>query len=360
MKTKVEKNDESSSSSGEEITDNNEDIQTATNSNCIENNLKREVKGVSDPPKRRGRPRKNQEKTKFVEPKKLKVGAIKKSNDEDIILHLPIYDDDEENSSEKNMFTMKNDTETQLSHATKISSKMAAILSISDGANTNSDSDPEMSIQQLIAELKKKDLMIKKLRDTVSDLKNANYDVNVSATKEYKSSYIDIRLINIKDNKSIVVEKTDIACWWDSHTFDSVPCFIPDRYYNNKYYVFGCFCSFNCALAYNLNMVNDYRAQIRHSLIRKLYHSIFGCNDDIPVSPQKELLKKFGGPLTIEEFRNKSILIKKEYKIILPPLVPLLPMIEESSRDTGSIIVPSKVQQYKKPGKVIKEPEVSA
>lgn len=308
-------------------------------------------------PKKRGRPRKNQEKVKITEPKKIKIGApVKKNVEEDIILHLPLYDDD--SSSEKNMFTMKDETDTQKGHK-----KISAILSISDeSANEKcspESTDQEMDIHQLISELKKKDVIIKKLRDAVTELKNTNHDqkIPINSTKEHKTYYHNANLIDIKDGKSIVVEHTNVACWWDTHTFDTVPVFIPDRYNNDKYYVFGCFCSFNCALAYNLNMVDDYRSQIRHSLIKKMYYNIFGSNDPIPVSPQKELLIKFGGILTIEEFRDKALLLKKGYKITLPPIIPLLPIIEEYAKDTA-IIVPSKVQQYtKKSNRFTKENE---
>ena len=51
--------------------------------------------------------------------------------------------------------------------------------------------------------------------------------------------------------------------------------FIPEKYINGKYHVFGNFCSFGCAFAYNDNSINDYRRQIRDSLLKKLYKDIF-------------------------------------------------------------------------------------
>ena len=52
--------------------------------------------------------------------------------------------------------------------------------------------------------------------------------------------------------KGIWPEATNIKCWWCTLSFDDVPCFIPKKMRNGKYHVFGCFCSFNSAMAYNL------------------------------------------------------------------------------------------------------------
>ena len=51
--------------------------------------------------------------------------------------------------------------------------------------------------------------------------------------------------------------KTDICCWWCCHKCD-VPLSLPEKLYDDTFHVFGCFCSFNCAAAYNVNL-NDYK-----------------------------------------------------------------------------------------------------
>ena len=131
-----------------------------------------------------------------------------------------------------------------------------------------------------------------------------------------------------KDGKQKIVTKTDISCWWCTEKFNSMPCFIPSKYHNKNFYVFGCFCSYSCAAAYNMNM-NDYKVWERHTLLKKLYNKINNNNDEITVAPPKETLKKFGGTLDIDEFRNKNNSINKTYNIILPPLTSIIPYIEE-------------------------------
>ena len=44
---------------------------------------------------------------------------------------------------------------------------------------------------------------------------------------------------------------TNYSCWWCCHKFQTPPCFIPLDYKNDIFYVYGNFCSFNCALSYN-------------------------------------------------------------------------------------------------------------
>jgi hypothetical protein len=83
--------------------------------------------------------------------------------------------------------------------------------------------------------------------------------------------------------------------------------------------------------------MNDYRVPLRISLIKKLYSKIYSVTDqdaNIPVAPQKELLQKFGGNMTILEFRSEALLRKKDFKITIPPLIPLIPMVDEIQKDT--------------------------
>lgn len=387
-------------------------------------------------PRKRGRPRKNQEIPKVIEQAK-KVKNIKHKEEEDIILHLPLDDENSEISdnasdkkinddvsdkkinddvytsslkndqkikshdtsffnkstvdnntigqnkfgietshitneaieqkqkkntvlspevdeSEKNTFTMKDDTDTYKP------TKVTSILSISDKLSDSDQNDDNINVQNLLKEISRKDAIIKKLKEASNIINPTNqfgqsneyasygYDGDTLSIKEVSNHHLDLKLIDIKNGKPIVIEKTNIVCWWDTCNFDTIPCFIPDKYYNNKYYVFGCFCSFNCALAYNMNM-NDYRAQTRHSLIKKLCSHLYSSTDPVIASPEREILEKFGGNITIEDFRNKSILLRKEYKLTLPPMIPLIPIIEESTRDSN-IIVPAKVNQYKARG----------
>jgi hypothetical protein len=278
--------------------------------------------------KKRGRPKK----VDAVQSKPVQFTTPENSEneDEEIILQLPISDDEdgEQSSSEKNLFTMKDESEVGHKTKTKTKSKSKIVESIENSSEGSNDS---INIKQLSSELKKKDEIIKKLKDAMVNMRKNTYG-HSDVCGNAKSRLINMKLANInKNNEAIVVDKTNIACWWCSHNFDSLPCFIPDRFCDGKYFVFGCFCTYSCAMAYNLNM-NDYRVSIRVSLIKKLCSEIFGTAN-VPTAPPRELLTYFGGDMNIDEFRNQLVLHKKEFKAKIPPIIPLLMSVDENLRN---------------------------
>lgn len=132
-------------------------------------------------------------------------------------------------------------------------------------------------------------------------------------------------------------ESTDSHCWWCSHSFETVPVGLPNKYCpkQKKFYLYGCFCSFNCAHSYNLD-IKDYKVWERYALlnyIKKIIYKNANNTDNLikPIisAPPKEVLKVYGGELSIEEYRNSSISIPKEYYHLLPPMIPIFSVVEE-------------------------------
>jgi hypothetical protein len=132
-------------------------------------------------------------------------------------------------------------------------------------------------------------------------------------------------------------ESSDSHCWWCSHSFDTVPVGLPNKYCpkQKKFYLYGCFCSFNCAHSYNLD-IKDYKVWERYALlnyIKKIIYKNTNNTDNLikPIisAPPKEVLKVYGGELSIEEYRNSSISIPKEYYHLLPPMIPIFSVVEE-------------------------------
>ena len=118
--------------------------------------------------------------------------------------------------------------------------------------------------------------------------------------------------------------KTNIACFWDCHTFTNTPVGLPMKKTNNTIYMFGNFCSPECTAAYNFNM-NDDNMWDRYALLNELYSD---NNQPINIASTKLLLRKFGGIYNIDQFRyNKT---DKHYTINMPPIVSYIPSIEES------------------------------
>jgi hypothetical protein len=174
----------------------------------------------------------------------------------------------------------------------------------------------------------------------IDDLNKKLADVTgIDNTMEERIMESNVKFIDSITNKKIKWKTTtDIACWHCTETFDSMPCVAPDRYVNEKYFVFGCFCSFNCVLTYILKM-SDHRVWERIALLHHLLFDLFGEDKIISPAPiDIRVLTKFGGVVGIEQFRKGSVIWNKDYKYIIPPMTPIIPLIEEtkSGRDMNA------------------------
>ena len=278
------------------------------------------TKTTTNTQKKRGRPPKTD-----IKPKPIILQQNKET--EELVLYLPITD-------KQNDFTT-NGLDTEISHDV-ITTQKESFDDISDDIdeienstnvnntnNTNND-----NINKLIDEIKKRDIIIKNLKDNLKNFKVNQQDNILSVNKNIKKTLINLGLITLNDNKLITATTSKLACWWCCYNFDSYPVFLPEKYVNNKYHVFGNFCSFSCVLAYNNNL-NDYRKNIREGLIRKIYKDIFNTECEIKPSASREVLEKFGGPISIDNYRDPKSICTKNYSINIPPQIPLLSYFEE-------------------------------
>ena len=118
-------------------------------------------------------------------------------------------------------------------------------------------------------------------------------------------------------------------CWWDRNSFTTVAVQLPEDYYNETFYCIGHFCSFNCAKSYNLSL-NDSNVWKRETLINQLYFMTFGNRIEIKNAPHWIVLEEYGGNLSIDKFRDNFVISTKEYLILQPPLITREMQIEES------------------------------
>lgn len=122
---------------------------------------------------------------------------------------------------------------------------------------------------------------------------------------------------------------TSIHCYWCCHKFSNPPFGIPVKYMNDRFHVFGCFCSLECAASYNFDSKNISADEMweRYSLINMLSHKIM----HVPVikpAPSRLALKMFGGHLTIDQFRE-YFKTNKVININFPPMMTITQQIEE-------------------------------
>ena len=127
---------------------------------------------------------------------------------------------------------------------------------------------------------------------------------------------------------------TSIACYWCCHKFDNAPYGIPVSYHNGCFDVYGCFCSLECASAYNFKSSQSLdEIWERYNLINLLARRIKYYGDDarclvVKPAPERLTLKTFGGFLEIDAFRNYNT-TNKVVNINFPPMTSLTQQIEE-------------------------------
>lgn len=163
----------------------------------------------------------------------------------------------------------------------------------------------------------------------------------------------DFENISVKPNKSTVEKcliqfdesnktnnwpsSTSIYCWWCCHPFSGTPCSLPCEFKSGTFIVSGIFCSPECAAAYNFDDTNSgFDLWERYSLLNFLYRKVYNDrNIKIKSAPPRQTLKIFGGNLTIKEYRSQNINYETNFKIIMPPMVSIIPLQEIMPIDKG-------------------------
>ena len=154
-----------------------------------------------------------------------------------------------------------------------------------------------------------------------------------SESSDYKSSetvnkvYLNNSINNINTHTLNFTSNT--KCWWCKNTFTNPAIQLPEDYYNNTFYCIGHFCSYNCAVAYNIDL-NDFITSKRASLLNLIYYKTYSHYNNIITAPHWITLEEYGGNLSINEFRKNSINNTKEYIVLHPPIVSRQMQIEES------------------------------
>ena len=258
---------------------------------------------VNKVPKKRGRKPKNIIKT-IDETNHTLLNNINNNweNNENLILHLKIT---ESNKEELNIEPVAYDNNDSFSTV----NDLLEVKQVEN--NTNNNYFQKNTKVECNNEIKSKQFLKK-------------YNETYITKKEY-DTFINF----VYSNDKIWPIQTDIHCLNCVHKFNNIPCGIPIKYLNNKFYLKGCFCSFNCAAKYIFDK-NEYNKWEHYSLLNLLYNKIYNKNEYIPLAPDREILKIFGGTLEIDEYRKLFNNLNTDYKINLPPLIAVVPKIEET------------------------------
>jgi len=113
------------------------------------------------------------------------------------------------------------------------------------------------------------------------------------------------RFVNIE-----LWEPNNLVCWYCSLTFTNIPIFIPKSINKTCIETYGNFCSFGCAARYvNIYYRHDDKKRCQYiNNLKYLYFKLYNTEIDIIIeSPEKELIDKYGGPLTPEQYKKQII-----------------------------------------------------
>jgi hypothetical protein len=157
--------------------------------------------------------------------------------------------------------------------------------------------------------------------------------------KKLKVLEHNLHINNISDKKS--------ACFWCTCDFDNPSIYIPKYQLKEVYYVYGCFCSPECGVAYLMNENIDHSNRFeRYALLNHIYSKIYDYNKNIKPAPNPfYILDKFYGNLSIQEYRA---LLKSHrlYLMIDKPLTRILPEYYDDNDDfiINHKVIPTSIQ----------------
>jgi hypothetical protein len=127
---------------------------------------------------------------------------------------------------------------------------------------------------------------------------------------------------------SIVACNGNSKCWWDTHNFSTPPIEMPESYFNGIFNCSGKFCSWECMMAYNID-INDENIAKRTSLIYLKYKKTYGAFKIIKPASSWKILIDFGGSISIDVFRENLTTNCLEYNYIKPPMISRISYIEK-------------------------------
>ncbi len=132
-----------------------------------------------------------------------------------------------------------------------------------------------------------------------------------------------------KPNKPSIIEcNNDSNCWWDKMQFTTPAVEMPESYYNGIFSCTGKFCSWECMMAYNID-INDENISKRTSLIYYMYKKTYNKDIIIKPAPSWKILDTFGGPISIEKYRECLNTNTIDYNYIKPPIISRISYVEK-------------------------------
>jgi len=149
-------------------------------------------------------------------------------------------------------------------------------------------------------------------------------------------------------------DSTDVACFWDCHSFRGRPCVIPTVIEEGIWRVYGNFCCPECAAAYLFNERLDLHVQWeRYALLNRLY--AVSVSEPVRLAPARATLRLFGGALDVSDFR--SIIGDKRMRVdvMTPPMISIIQVMDTKPIDfydasMKNTFIPWEMDRMNRPG----------
>lgn len=157
----------------------------------------------------------------------------------------------------------------------------------------------------------------------------------IQATCKLPSHYSEKLMVLFQDSNRYqrLPDKTEIACFWCCHSFNSRPYAIPSHILDEIWNMYGNFCSPECATAFLFKERIDNHVQWeRFALLNSLY-SVKEDVNGIRPAPPREVLRMFGGSMDISEYR--AVINEKRLRIdvLTPPMVSIIQTMDTKPID---------------------------
>jgi len=147
-------------------------------------------------------------------------------------------------------------------------------------------------------------------------------------------NFKDTLLIQYKDTSEVkkIPQSSDSACYWCCHSFSNRPVVLPIRDTGEHLIVMGNFCCPECAMAYLFDIHQDSHTRWEQlSLLNRIYSE--ACHGKITPAPPRTILRLFGGPLSIQDYRQMIQFHKVRVDVHLPPMVSILATMDTKPID---------------------------
>lgn len=174
-------------------------------------------------------------------------------------------------------------------------------------------------------------LVDKKTHSNLTSISNtADVVSQQTLSDKRKSKNIFVHSVDLCLNP--MPEKTGLCCYWCKHTFELRPIGCPIKMYINDngetvYETYKIFCGFSCLFAH-IKFVKKYNIDehiykesdvLMYQMFLDIYERL-PTQNEITEAPDWQLLKEYGGPYTIDDFRklNDSLYISSTNMRVRP------------------------------------------